>query len=83
MIVADPGVLIAVREGDAVRIIQADPVIWVSDELLQATARGRDRMSLDESSRALTIQDDFGGRYVYRVGRFDPEQEAWLCSWPD
>jgi hypothetical protein len=63
--------------GRRVVVTQADPVIWIADELMQqATTPGRDRFSGD-----LTVDGDhiaFGtpgeglGRLTYRITGVDP-----------
>lgn len=66
------------------RIDQADPRVAIKDSIL-IVARDGDNpwVSINEDGNALTIRDDFGKRYIYRLDRYDELSGCWEASWPD
>lgn len=67
-----------------IRITHAAPVTLIGDEILVVARLGDTRwVSLDEDAMALTVSDDFGQRYVYRLDRHIERYGYWEASWPD
>jgi len=76
------------RENDTyrVRIDRADPQAYIAPEMV-------DELMLDKHAPWATISgdridvivfaDDFGKRYIYRLGKYDELQDAFEMEWPD
>jgi len=70
--------------GDKVRIIQADPLILLSDEVL-SLIRSKSLMytTWDPEVETVTFCDDFGAKFIYRIGAWRGPEAQWEARWPD
>lgn len=70
----------------SVRIDRADPRARISPELLDRIADGDCQPWATVSGERLdviTLADDYGQRFIYRLGNFDPVYDAFEMEWPD
>jgi hypothetical protein len=70
--------------GIRTRIAKVDPRIRVAPEFLDGTARYPfldPYIHLDGD--VLTIRDDYGQRYIYRIRWDDYANGGYLAEWPD
>lgn len=66
---------------DKLYIDHADPVVWVSRELIDDWRRANhpyveitdDQFTIRASNRTV----------IYRIGEYDPQRQRYLCHWPD
>lgn len=66
---------------DLFRIERAAPRALIAEELLTEIKRGDTIAHIDGD--VLTLRDDFGQKFIYRIGRFVREQNAYEMEWPD
>lgn len=74
-----------------VRIIDAQPIEWVDADLLAeltdpTTDPPTNNVRVDVSGDQLdvfTFTDDYGQRFIYRLGHYDALRDAWQMEWPD
>jgi hypothetical protein len=64
-------------------IDRADPSVKVDESVIAEARTGTSWLTLDEGNRTLTIRDDFGQQYIYRLDWYDAERHYWGASWPD
>jgi hypothetical protein len=69
------------RGRDCCHIDRADPRALIADELLTEIRRGTPFADLDGD--VLTIRDDYGQRFIYRIGQFRLDLHAYEMEWPD
>lgn len=62
-------------------IEDAQPVEWVIGDLMRDIARGTPWAKLD--GRVLTIWDDYGHRYIYRIADYEGLTDRYRLEWPD
>ena len=80
----DPGELLWSFVGDKIKIVRADPhIVITTDEMLHAIAAGSQHTTWEPTSKAVTVWDDFGAEFIYRVGDYDPVTNTWDARWPD
>lgn len=68
-------------EPDQWRITRADPHIDIAASLLRAR-RTTDYISHDPEHDTITLTDDYGHRYIYRITSCD-DPDVWHAAWPD
>jgi hypothetical protein len=73
--------LVDTPQGDQLRIIQADPRVRITAELVHDIRLGTPWTRLD--GNVLTIRDDFGKHFIYRIGDYDPRTATYEMEWPD
>lgn len=70
-----------------VRIDRADPKAQIAGELLRQIAADEcvpyASISSERPLLAITLADDFGHRFVYRIGERDPQVDVYDMEWPD
>jgi hypothetical protein len=75
---------------EKLRIEDAKPRETMVTELMQQIAHGSPWARLDGESReafplgrVLTIWDDYGHRYIYKVTGYDWQADSFELEWPD
>jgi hypothetical protein len=63
------------------RIHRADPKARIAAEILEQIRQGVRYASLDDD--VLTLRDDYGQRFIYRIGDYDPATRTYEMEWPD
>lgn len=64
-----------------IRITQADPKVRITDELLHDSRRPNPWVTV--AGDRFEIADDYGNRYIYRIGEHDPKTNTHAMEWPD
>lgn len=65
---------------DVIRIDRADPRARITRELLES-AVNTPWASVKDG--VFTVADDFGNRYIYRIGEYRPLDATYAIEWPD
>lgn len=86
----DGQVVLSRHEGDRpglyrIRIDRADPRTRISAQLLRQAMEGECRLITvdgDELDR-IVIADDYGQRFIYRLGKYEALYDAFEMEWPD
>ena len=70
---------------DKVRIDRADPKARISVELVAQIRDVRSKWATCTESGVLTLSDDFGQRFIYRIDwdSFDVNDQSFSMEWPD
>lgn len=78
-------VVISIHDGDRVRIDQAPPQAYIGADLLMSAMDGEVRLMTvsGEGADIVTISDDFGQRFIYRLGAYEALYDAFEMEWPD
>jgi len=69
------------RPEGSLKILRADPKVRVAAELMYDIQLGTPWTRLDGD--VLTPWDDFGNRFIYRVGAYDLESHTYSMEWSD
>jgi hypothetical protein len=71
--------------GDRHRIDHADPCVLIAaDLLMEATEGGLHYIKVSgEALDVVTIADDYGQKFIYRLGNYSAEHDAFEMEWPD
>jgi len=69
------------REGDQLSIVQADPRVLISEELVEDLRRGECEPHVTMADDVVTIHADRD--VVYRLIEHVPAWRAWVAEWPD
>lgn len=77
------GELVVYREDypPRLRIERADPQIRITKELLDNARLDNPWTSVDGDR--FEIADDYGKRYIYRIGEYDALTNTYEMEWPD
>lgn len=72
---------------DRIHIDRADPKARIAGELLRQIAADECEPWVTITSErpllAVTFADDYGQRFVYRIGERDPYADIYEMEWPD
>ena len=75
------------RMRDTLRISHAQPVEWIDRELLEGApdaAIPPPYLQVAGDRRdVVMLSDDYGHRYIYRLGEYDAARDAFRMEWPD
>ena len=82
--------------GQRVKITQADPRVLMTDGFLALADERYVKFTWDDvgpsehypgrrwrTPKVITVRDDYGHEYTYRVVSYDLQRNAWLIEWPD
>lgn len=71
---------------DRLLIEDAQPVEWLTAEMHEDIAEGRAgrwATLTGDQLDVVTFTDDYGHRYIYRLGEYDLLRNAFRMEWPD
>jgi hypothetical protein len=74
------------RRGGLVYIDQADPRVLISAELFKQAVDGEYTPYIQVTGDDLdvvTISDDYSQAFIYRLGNYRAEHDAFEMEWPD